>query len=59
VLWRKGSFGTQSDAGNRFVERMLMVTHTAKRRGIPIVECLELACASPTPDLVLRPCLAV
>jgi transposase len=57
VLWRKGSFGTQSDAGNRFVERMLTVIHTAKRRGIPILDWLERACASPTPDLVLRPCL--
>jgi hypothetical protein len=25
VLWRKGSFGTQSVAGNRFVERMMTV----------------------------------
>ena len=25
VLWRKGSFGTQSKAGSRFVERMLTV----------------------------------
>lgn len=35
VLWRKGSFGTQVDARNRFVERILTVIHTAKRRGIP------------------------
>jgi hypothetical protein len=36
---------------------MLTVIHTAKRRGIPILDWLERACASPTPDLVLRPCL--
>ncbi len=58
VLWRKGSFGTQSDAGNRFVERMLTVIETAKRRGIPILDWLERACASPSTDLVLRPCVA-
>jgi transposase len=28
VLWRKGSFGTQSEAGSRFVESMLTVVST-------------------------------
>jgi hypothetical protein len=28
VLWRKGSFGTQSSAGSRLVERILTVTQT-------------------------------
>ena len=30
VLWRKVSFGTQSDRGNRFVERILSVIETLK-----------------------------
>lgn len=30
VLWRKSSFGTQSDRGNLFVERMMTVTTTCK-----------------------------
>jgi transposase len=30
VLWRKTSFGTQSEAGSRFVERILTVTTTLK-----------------------------
>ena len=38
VLWRRGSHGTQSDAGSRFVERMLTVIHTAQRRGILVFD---------------------
>jgi len=34
VIWRKLSFGTQSAAGSRFVERMLTVIETCRRRGI-------------------------
>ncbi len=30
VLWRKTSFGTQSEKGSRFVERILTVTATLK-----------------------------
>lgn len=30
VLWRKGSFGSDSEAGSRFVERMLTVSETLK-----------------------------
>lgn len=30
VLWRRTSFGTQSEAGSRFVERILTVTSTLK-----------------------------
>ena len=33
VLWRKGSFGTRSDAGARFVERLLTVSATCKQHG--------------------------
>lgn len=33
VLWRKGSFGSRSDAGRRFVERMLSVRATCARHG--------------------------
>ena len=30
VLWRKGSFGTWSEAGSRFAERMMTVVATLK-----------------------------
>lgn len=32
VIWRKLSFGTQSAAGSRFVERMLTVIETCRRQ---------------------------
>jgi transposase len=36
VLWRKGSFGTQSEAGSRFVKRILTVRETCRRQGNPL-----------------------
>ena len=33
VLWRKGSFGTQSGGGASFVERLLTVTATCTQQG--------------------------
>ncbi len=36
VLWRKGSFGTHSAAGSRFVERMLTVTASCRQQQRPL-----------------------
>lgn len=44
VLWRKGSLGTWSEAGQRFVERMLTVAATARKTGTPLLEFLLSAC---------------
>jgi transposase len=44
VLWRKTSLGTWSDAGQRFVERMLTVAATARQTGTPLFEFLLSAC---------------
>ena len=33
VLWRKGSHGSASDKGNRWVERTLSLRHTCRQRG--------------------------
>ena len=33
VIWRKLSFGTQSDSGNRFVETMLTAIETCRQQG--------------------------
>jgi len=41
VLWRKGSFGSGSAAGSRFVERMLTVTASLRAQGRPILAFLE------------------
>jgi transposase len=44
VLWRKGSFGTQSEAGSRFVESMLTVVSTLKQQQRNILAYLTTAC---------------
>jgi hypothetical protein len=33
VIWRRTSYGTQSDAGSRFVERMLTTVETCRQQG--------------------------
>lgn len=32
MLWRKRSFGTQSQRGNVFAERLMTVAHTARKQ---------------------------
>ena len=44
VLWRKGSFGTQSTAGSRFVESMMTVVATLKQQQRNVLEYLTTAC---------------
>jgi len=44
VLWRKGSFGTQSAEGSRFVESMLTVVATLKQQQRSVLEYLTTAC---------------
>jgi transposase len=44
VLWRKGSFGTQSAAGSRFVESMMTVVATLKQQQRSVWEYLTTAC---------------
>lgn len=44
VLWRKGSFGTQSDRGSRFVERILTVSATCRQQNRSILGFLTDAC---------------
>ena len=60
VLWRKGSFGTQSDAGARFVERILTVAATCKQQGRGLLDFLVAAITAsrlglPPPSLVPLP----
>jgi transposase len=58
VLWRKGSFGTRSDAGSAFVARMRTVIETARRRGVRPVEWIEQTCRAATLGLEPPPLLA-
>jgi len=44
VLWRKSSFGTQSQRGAMYVERILTVCATCRLQGRSIIEYLRDAC---------------
>ncbi len=46
VLWRKASFGTQSERGDRFVERMLTVSATCRQQNRNVLQYVtEAICA--------------
>jgi len=60
VLWRKGSFGTQSDDGSRFVERVMTVAASCKQQGRGLLDFLVTAISAarlglPPPSLVPVP----
>jgi transposase len=44
VLWRNSSFGTQSAAGSRFVERIMTVVSTLKQQNRNLLDYLTEAC---------------
>jgi transposase len=46
VLHRKGSLGTWSDAGARFLERAMTVAATAKLQGVRLLDFLHTACTA-------------
>lgn len=57
VLWRKNAFGCQSEAGCRFVERILTVVQTLRLDGRPVFQYLVEAIAAhrtgtPIPSLL-------
>ena len=43
VLWRKGSFGSDSEAGSRFAERLLSVAASCRQQGRLLLEFLVAA----------------
>ena len=45
VLWRRRSFGTQSERGDRFAERIMTLAHTARKQGRDILTFLHACCA--------------
>ena len=57
LIWRKLSFGTQSSAGNRFVERLLTVVETCRRQKRNVfswlVEAVEARFAGKTAPSLL------
>jgi len=57
VLWRKSSFGTQSERGARYVERILTTCATCRLQGRSVIEYLRDACRChldgiPAPSLI-------
>jgi len=46
VLWRRRSFGTQSKAGSRFVERVLTTVTTSRQQERDVLDYLTHACAA-------------
>jgi transposase len=60
VLWRKGSFGTQSPEGSRFAEAMMTVVATLKQQHGHVLKYLTAACeatwrGNPAPSLLPTP----
>lgn len=58
VIWRRKSFGTQSETGSRFVERVLTVMTTLQQQGRSVFEYLCQVCqpsepAQPTAEVTL------
>jgi transposase len=57
VLWRKNSYGSHSEAGCRFVERLLTVVQTRRLQGRSVLRYLEEALVAhrsglPAPSLL-------
>ncbi len=46
VLWRRRSFGTQSETGSRFVERVLTTVTTLRQQRRDVLDYLTAACAA-------------
>jgi hypothetical protein len=45
-LWRKTSFGVQSERGRQFVERMLTLRASCRLQGVSVVEFVKNAIAA-------------
>ena len=50
VLWRKGSFGTHSPEGSRFVEAMMTIVATLKQQHCNVLDYLTAACQAALCD---------
>ena len=52
VCWRKTSYGTDSERGSRFVERMLTVVASCRQQGRSVLDFLVQAVTGQTPSLI-------
>ena len=60
MIYRKLSFGTQSEAGSRFIERMLTVSETCRLQKRSVFQWLIAAVEAslhnrPAPSLITDP----
>ena len=60
VLWRMGSFGSDSESGNRFAERLLTVVASCRQQGWQLLDFLVAAGEAmvrgvPPPSLLPAP----
>ena len=46
VLWRRRSFGAQSERGNLFAERLMTVAHTARKQNKNVFAFLTACCTA-------------
>jgi transposase len=55
-LWRKRSHGTQSNKGNRWVERILSLKQTCRIRAMPVfpilIDAIDAYFKEQKPDLL-------
>jgi transposase len=63
VLWRRGSFGSQSEAGAEFVARLLSVAATCRQQDRSLLDYLTAVCTAaqrghPIPSLLPEPASA-
>jgi transposase len=63
VCWRKTSYGTDSPAGSRFVERVLTVVATCQQQGRDVLsfltDCYRAGIASVAPPSLVTPPISV
>ena len=52
VMWRRKSFGTQSETGSRFVERRLTVMMSLRQQGRNVLEYLTALCSEQSRSLL-------
>ncbi|HSU17136.1 IS66 family transposase, partial [Longimicrobium sp.] len=57
VLWRKNSFGSQSEAGLRYAERILSISATCQQQGIHPLDFVArsiaaLRAGTPAPNIL-------
>ena len=52
VIWRKKSFGTQSEQGSRFVERILTVATTLRQQGRSVLDYLKKGARQAQPEKI-------